>query len=196
MVARAFPAVAGAYIPAVLGLAIFGAGHMFLPPVVPLYLAPPPMTEAEIAEADHIAVLRTERYYLRVRKDIVVSVPSLGQTVKVEVALALRNGEQKRIQPILETQPDDIITPLTEAVMAGTDGVMDLTELLEVLPPLLKDEMNRRLATEEKPEPVLEVMIINMAAGGCASQDRRHKPVIALNFPSNRPLCLSGSPRS
>lgn len=166
MVARGFPVVAGAYIPAVLGLVAFGMGHIFLPPVAPLYLPPPPMTEAQIEQADHIAVLRTDRYYMRVRKDIVVSVPSLGQTVKVEVALALRNGEQKRIEPMMETRPDDIITPLTEAVMAGTDGVQSLTELFTVLPPLLRDEMNKRLGTEEKPDPVLEVMIINMAAGG------------------------------
>lgn len=152
------------FLPAVLGFVVFVAGHMLLPPSVPLRLPAQAITpSADLTPGEGDADLdRAPRHYLRLQQNIATSVPSLGGIVQVQIALAVREQDHGRVLAAMQERPADVLTPIQESLRVQAEQAPDLLALHTRLPPAFRTTVNQRLGTPEQPDPVLEVLIMSL----------------------------------
>ena len=170
----------GAMLPAAFGLALFGMGHLMLPPAVPAFDAAARAVAAAVAEegdgaAEDGAAPTDEaggdasgdtqpqpRHYVRIQEAVSSSIPSLGGIVQVQIALAVPERQRNAILATIQSRPEDLITPLSETLRVTAETAPSLEALHDLLPEAFRAAVNARLGDDALPAPVLEVLIVSL----------------------------------
>ena len=152
-----------AFLPAVMGLALFTGAHVMLPPQTPLRVSAPIMAETEPTAEDLSSERdRAPRHYLRLQQNIASSIPALDGIVQVQIALAISPSDEAAVLAAIEEQPEAFLIAIQEVLRQQAEQSQDLASLHASLPPTFRAAANARLSTPDRPDPVMEVLITSL----------------------------------
>jgi hypothetical protein len=153
-------------LPAIVVVGAFGGGLFFS------LTAKPDLPEPEVVE-EEVVVDESEnlpdRTYIDIINPIKATLPQLGGTVLINIGLAIREDVGKKVFDMLRDNPGPIMAPMTDAVQDLVDQMppgSDWQDLRAELPAVIRDKMNVELTSEDRPNPVYEVLILNFTIGG------------------------------
>ncbi|MCT4579034.1 hypothetical protein [Donghicola sp.] len=153
-------------LPAIVVVGAFGGGLYFS------LTAKPDLPEPEIVE-EEVLEEETEdlpdRTYIDIINPIKATLPQLGGTVLINIGLAIREDVGKKVYDMLKNNPGPLMAPMTDAVQDLVDQMppdSDWQDLRAELPAVIRDKMNVELTSEDRPNPVYEVLILNFTIGG------------------------------
>ncbi len=149
-------------LPAIVVVGAFAAGLFFSLTAKP-DLPEPEVVEEEVVEEE---IAEPKRTYIDIINPIKATLPELGGTVNISIGLAIRDDVGKLVYDMLKEDPGPLMAPLTDAVQELVEQMppdSDWQDLRAELPALLRDKMNVELTSEDRPNPVYEVLILNFS---------------------------------
>ncbi|MEY8881683.1 hypothetical protein [Donghicola sp. XS_ASV15] len=149
-------------LPAIVVVGAFGAGLFFSLAAKP-DLPEPEVIEEEVVEEE---IAEPKRTYIDIVNPIKATLPKLGGTVNINIGLAIRDDVGKIVYDMLKEDPGPIMAPLADAVQELVEQMppeSDWQDLRTELPAVLRDKMNVELTSEDRPNPVYEVLILNFS---------------------------------
>ena len=153
-------------LPAIVVVGAFGGGLYFS------LTAKPDLPEPEIVEEEMLEEETEDlpdRTYIDIINPIKATLPQLGGTVLINIGLAIREDVGKKVYDMLKDNPGPLMAPMTDAVQDLVDQMppdSDWQDLRAELPAVIRDKMNVELTSEDRPNPVYEVLILNFTIGG------------------------------
>lgn len=153
-------------LPAIVVVGAFGGGLYFS------LTAKPDLPEPEIVEEEMLEEETEDlpdRTYIDIINPIKATLPQLGGTVLINIGLAIREDVGKKVFDMLKDNPGPLMAPMTDAVQDLVDQMppdSDWQDLRAELPAVIRDKMNVELTSEDRPNPVYEVLILNFTIGG------------------------------
>jgi hypothetical protein len=128
-----------------------------------------PAAEDASAESAGVGETRGERQYLRFRLPLTASMPSLGGTLSVTLAIVLAPDTPQALRSKLMSSPDAFAAPLTGVMQTTGEALPEgssFNDLRPVLAPALADDLNDRLQKAGFDRHVLEVLFTEVALAG------------------------------
>ncbi|MBR9649642.1 hypothetical protein [Thalassovita aquimarina] len=145
---------------AFLAVTLTFAGGLFI------FANPITVSLAEIqAEAEEKNPDRN-RHYVTFPIEMTANASRLGATLNLEIGLAVREESVVEIKNLLRINSEQLVPSVTEAIrlLIEDPTITDVETFQTEFPGFARDALNRSLATEDIPEPVLEVLILRLIA--------------------------------
>ncbi|CUH68519.1 hypothetical protein TG4357_03642 [Thalassovita gelatinovora] len=104
------------------------------------------------------------RHYVTFPIGVTTNAPRFGLTLHIEIGLALSDGVSKSLESMIIEDTSLVMPALTEAIrlLLEDPDIGDLHRFQAELPDYVKDSLNKVLATDALPDPVIEVLILKL----------------------------------
>lgn len=156
------PSTAAAGVTFVLVILLYTGGYITLTKpmsILPEFVDEVPETAIDVKGP-------APRRYVRFPLGLTASIPKFGNTIVIEIGLAVHEDLSQSVVDRIEDDPAPITAPLSQALSKASEdpSVFDLSTLQATLPGYLRTALNASLGVEKLPEPIYEVYILKMVS--------------------------------